>query len=50
MQKGWTPKDLEKIKDEYLWDYYIVAFELALEKENQMLNEYAKAGVFSYGG
>ena len=50
MQKGWTPADFKKIEDEYLWNFYIVAFELAQEKENRILKEYAKAGVFGYGG
>lgn len=45
IQKGWTPSDFEKIKDEYLWNFYVVAYELAKEKEN----EYIKAGVM-YGG
>lgn len=49
MQKGWTPADFETIKDRYLWNYYMTAYELAIERENEILNEYVRAGVLTYG-
>ena len=50
MQKGWTPKDFSAIESEDLWNYYIVAYEMAQEQKCEMLNEYVKLGVMAYGG
>ena len=35
MQKGWTPADFNQIHDGYIWDYYIAAYEILQEKENE---------------
>lgn len=50
MQKGWTPKDFLDVEDEYLWNYYVVAYEIAQEQKREEFNEYARLGVMRYGG
>ena len=50
MQKGWTPADFNQIYDSYIWDYYIAAYEILQEKENERFSEYSKMGVMLYGG
>ena len=50
MQKGWTPADFNQIYDGYIWDYYIAAYEILQEKENERFSEYTKMGVMLYGG
>ena len=50
MQKGWTPADFSQIQDNYIWNYYIAAYELLQEKENERFEEYFKTGVMLYGG
>ena len=50
MQKGWTPKDFSDIENENMWQYYVVAYEIAQEQKREEFNEYARLGVMGYGG